>query len=352
MKSIKTRYYFFMYSYRFLILYIIYGILSLVIELFTIRLLTSFGVWHFVGVSIGFIVGVIFAFIMNAGFNFNITKSKLKRALFCFTIISLFSFGFQMVIRTQILRWGISMDISRFLIAGVFFLVSYWFHSRITFKEYKKVGIAIYADGVEDIQRIYEKISDVCDFIHIDIVDETFKKNCAEIKAYRAEVVRAYWQNKMIEVHIMSKTPSKWFKDIFPYVNTVFIHISIEEDINRVLKQIQDFGCNAGLAVSVNENLNDIYPYLRNINEVLLLAIKNPGYSGQKFDSKILEWIDELNQLKERCNFRICVDGGINSTNIRFLNVEKIVSGSFVLGSPNPAEQIMYLQTSGEYDEY
>jgi ribulose-phosphate 3-epimerase len=351
MKSTKTKYHFFIYSNRFLILYIIYGILSLVIELFMIRILTSFGAWYSVSVSTGFIAGVIFAFIMNAGFNFHIAKSKQKRALFYFAIISLFSFGFQMVIRTQLLKWGISMDMSRFLIAGIFFLISYGFHRRITFKEHKKVGVAIYADGVEDIKQIYEKVSDVCDFIHIDIVDNTFKEDCADIKAYRAEVVRAYWQKKRIDVHIMSKTPSKWFNEILPYVNTVFVHINIKENLDDILKQIQDAGCSSGLAVSLSENLNDIYPYLERINDVLLLAIKNPGYSGQKFEVEILCWIDELDKHKYRNNFRICVDGGVNDTVIKLLNVESVVSGNYVLSSPNPIKKIMYLQTSGQYDE-
>ena len=51
------------------------------------------------------------------------------------------------------------MDVSRFVIAGSFFMISYALHRKFSFREYKKVGVAIYADGVEDIKLIYKKIS-------------------------------------------------------------------------------------------------------------------------------------------------------------------------------------------------
>jgi pentose-5-phosphate-3-epimerase len=85
---------------------------------------------------------------------------------------------------------------------------------------------------------------------------------------------------------------------------------------------------------------------------VLLLAIPKPGFSGQKFDMEILPWIDELNQHANRQNFEICLDGGVNQTTVKYLNVESVVSGSFILSAPNPIKNIMLLQTSGEYEKY
>jgi putative flippase GtrA len=203
MKSVIPQFRFITYRYRFLLLYVIFGLLSLVAELLVTRALISFGLWYPVGAGIGLIAGILLAFVLNTRFNFKIAKGKIKRSLLYFSAISLVAFGFQVFIRRYLIDFGISMDVSRFLIAGTFFIVSYLIHRRITFKEYKKVGVAIYADGVEDIRRVHEKIAEVCDFIHLDIVDSTYKKNCADIKAYRAEVVRAYWGKKEIEVHIM-----------------------------------------------------------------------------------------------------------------------------------------------------
>jgi ribulose-phosphate 3-epimerase len=244
------------------------------------------------------------------------------------------------------------MELSRFLIAGLFFIISYLLHRKFSFKEFKKVGVAIYADGVEDIKLIYDRISNISDFIHIDIVDKSFNPTCKDVKAYRAEVVRAYWQKKKIEVHIMSKTPSIWLDDLLPYVDIIYIHAEINENVQDIIKKIESAGVKAGIAVGISEKLESIYPYLENVKHVLLLAIPKPGFSGQKFDMDILPWIEELNQHKNRQNFEICLDGGVNQTTVKYLNVESVVSGSFILSAPNPIKNIMLLQTSGEYEKY
>lgn len=343
---------FLLYRYKFLILYTFFGFGSLCIELIVVRALQSFHIWYPAVALIGFIAGLLTAFILNVRFNFHVAPPKRERALLYFTLISFVSFCCQLFLRQELINRGMSVDLSRFVIAGAFFLVSYFLHRRISFKENKKVGVAVYADGVEDIKKIYEKISDVCDFIHVDIVDKTFKPDCHDVKAYRAEVLRAYWQKKTIEVHIMSRTPSVWLPDLLAYVDIIYIHLAIDEEINEVFAAIRAGGCKPGIAISMKDNIEDIYPYIPSISNVLLLAISKPGFSGQKFDMDALRMIECLDKHKNRTDFTICVDGGVNGDTIRYLNVEAVVSGSFVLSSPDPIKNIMYLQTSGEYEKY
>ncbi len=343
---------FLFYRYRFLLLYIIFGFISLSIELMVIRSLSTFNTIEPIKTIFSFFVGLIVAFILNIRFNFHIAQPKRKRALIYFTVISSVSFCIQLLFRKELIHSGMSMDLSRFLISGVFFIFSYFLHRKFSFKEYKKVGVAIYADGVEDIKKIYDKISNVCDFIHIDIVDKSFNLNANDVKAYRAEVVRAYWQDKPIEVHIMSKNPSIWLDELLPYVDIIYIHTNIDENIDNVLEKINQGGCSPGIALSLGDKVENIYPFLSKINHVLLLAIKQPGFSGQKFDMDILPYIETLDGEKHRNNIKICLDGGVNNSNIGFLNVDSVVSGSFVLNSKDPIRSIMYLQTSGEYEKF
>jgi ribulose-phosphate 3-epimerase len=340
------------YRYRFLLLYIAFGIISLLVELFVGRALISFNILSFFSLALSFIVGLITAFGLNIRFNFHIAQPKRQRALLYFTLISSVSYLVQYFFRQKLIYFGLPMEASRFLIAGLFFILSYLLHRKFSFKEFKKVGVAIYADGVEDIKLIYDRISNISDFIHIDIVDKSFNPTCKDVKAYRAEVVRAYWQKKKIEVHIMSKTPSIWLDDLLPYVDIIYIHAEINENVQEVIKKIESAGVKAGIAVGISEKLQSIYPFLENVKHVLLLAIPKPGFSGQKFDMEILPWIDELNQHANRQNFEICLDGGVNQTTVKYLNVESVVSGSFILSAPNPIKNIMLLQTSGEYEKY
>jgi len=343
---------YFIYRYRFLLLYAVFGIISLFTELLVARALISFDFPSYLSIIFSFIVGLLTAFGLNIRFNFHIAQPKRQRALLYFTLISSISFLVQYFFRQKLTYFGLPMELSRFLIAGLFFIISYLLHRKFSFKEFKKVGVAIYADGVEDIKLIYDRISNISDFIHIDIVDKSFNPTCKDVKAYRAEVVRAYWQKKKIEVHIMSKTPSIWLDDLLPYVDIIYIHAEINENVQEVIKKIESAGVKAGIAVGISEKLQSIYPFLENVKHVLLLAIPKPGFSGQKFDMEILPWIDELNQHANRQNFEICLDGGVNQTTVKYLNVESVVSGSFILSAPNPIKNIMLLQTSGEYEKY
>lgn len=333
-------------------LYAVFGIVSLFTELLVARALISFDFPSYLSIIFSFIVGLLTAFGLNIRFNFHIAQPKRQRALLYFTLISSISFLVQYFFRQKLTYFGLPMELSRFLIAGLFFIISYLLHRKFSFKEFKKVGVAIYADGVEDIKLIYDRISNISDFIHIDIVDKSFNPTCKDVKAYRAEVVRAYWQKKKIEVHIMSKTPSIWLDDLLPYVDIIYIHAEINENVQEVIKKIESAGVRAGIAVGISEKLESIYPFLENVKHVLLLAIPKPGFSGQKFDMEILPWIEELNQHKNRQNFEICLDGGVNQTTVKYLNVESVVSGSFILSAPNPIKNIMLLQTSGEYEKY
>lgn len=341
---------FYIYRFRFLILYIVFGFISLSVELLVIRALAILNLPYYVSAVVGFVVGLFLAFLLNIRFNFKISKVKIKRALFYFSLISLLSFCIQLFFRIFLISKGISIELSRFVISGTFFLLTYYIHRKVSFKEYKKVGVAIYTDGLEDIKMIYDRIENVPDFIHIDIVDKTVRNDCNEVKAYRAEVVKAYWGNKPIEVHIMSRTPSVWLDELIPFVDTIYIHINIDENVHEILSSIRKRGCNPGIVISLTDDIKDLYRYLSEVKHVMLLSIKSPGLSGQKFDEKVLSWINEFDTFRNRKDFTLCIDGGVNDSNIHYLNkVDSVVTGSFVLNSTNPIKNIIYLQTSGEY---
>ena len=88
------------------------------------------------------------------------------------------------------------------------------------------------------------------------------------------------------------------------------------------------------------------------INHILLLAIQQPGLSGQPLDMAVLDKIEAINKLENRNMYNLCIDGGVNDKTVRYLNADAVVSGSYVLGSENPVKSIMVLQTSAEYEAY
>ena len=342
---------FYLYRYRFLATYSIIGVFSLLVEIVCYNWLVKIGLPIWVAVIIGLAIGIFFAFWMNVRFNFKVPSSKRNRSLFYFATISIISATINFIFKNKLEALGYSYEFSRFTVAGTFFLMAYVFHRKFSFRDYKKVGVAIYANGVEDIKSIYEKIGSFSDFIHVDIIDDSFGETTNEVKTYRLEVIRAYWPKKKIHVHIMSRTPSKWLDECLKYCDSIIIHTEIDENISELISNIRKQQKRIGLCMTMQTSLEKLKPFYKNIDEIMLLTINKPGHSGQEFEMPALKKIEEINNWPERHKLELCVDGGIDEKNIGLLNVEKVVSGSSVLNNPEPKKQIMRLQTSSSYEK-
>lgn len=339
-----------LYRYRFLFNYIIIGFLSICVELLIFQAINNY-LTLLLAQTFGFIVGVIFAFVLNVRFNFKIPSPKRRRAFVLFLIISCISLILTLLFREFILaHLGLTYEVSRFVSSGCLFFIGYILNRKFTFKGYKQVGVAIYSDGEENIKAIWDKIKAVSDFIHVDIVDDTFNASAPRPAVYRMEAIKAFWPKKEIHCHIMSKYPSRWIKEIVDFADTIVIHYEIKEDIKAIISEIRKINKKVGICLLLETPIKAVNEFYNEIDEVMLLAIKKPGCSGQKFDVQILDKINYLNKLERGSNLDVCIDGGVNEHIIHLLNVGKVVSGAFVLNNNNPIKKIMQLQTSSQYE--
>ncbi len=328
---------------RYLVVYIFIGIISIIFELQIRSFLIKIGIDEFKSSIISLPISIIIAFLLNIRFNFKIQKKKIKQSFFYFFLISTTSLIIQFILKLNFDLTG-NYEIDRLLISGSCFIIFYFLHKNISFKNYVKVGVAIYANGVEDIKNIYEKIGPYPDFIHVDIVDETYLKGAPDIKSYKLEVIKALWPEKDIQVHIMSKYPSKWISEVKSYADKIFFHYEIEEDIESILKKNESLKKNFGLAVSVNTSFDDYKDIISLFDNMLFLTIKNPGYSGQQLLDKSYPIINRINDLTVNRKFELCVDGGVNYFNAKNIKSEEIVSGSFILNNKKPIETLLRMK--------
>lgn len=264
-------------------------------------------------------------------------------------LISILSYLIQAIAREKFIIFS-TYELNRIFYAGCFFWIGYAFHLKTSFKDYKKVGVAIYANGVEKIDEIFNKVDKYADFIHIDILDQTFNSKAEKVLSYKAEVVKAYWKNKFIEAHIMSRKPAKWVKEIAPYVDRIYVHVEIDEPLNQLLDLIKDFKCECGIVIQKQSHIKYWDKYHDKIDSILILAIENPGYSGQEFLIDSLKVIEKVNNHCNRNKISLNVDGGISDRIIKFIKAEYVVSGSYILNAKDPVNNIMILQTSSQYE--
>ena len=340
------------YRSRFLINYIIIGFISIIIELLIQNKLIDLNFNIYFATLISISIGISFAFFGNIFFNFKIPLQKRNQAFKYFTLISLFSGFLQWFAVSNIdtLEW--TYEGGRIFISGSMFMIGYLLHRKFSFRDRKKVGVAIYANGVEDVAQIHTTIGSYLDFIHVDIVDSTMNPNAEEVNTYRMETIKAYWPNKQIHTHIMSKTPSRYISEILLFSDITFIHPEYCEDIYDLYSTIKKAGKKFGLAFLFTTDIKKFESIIKLADNILLLSIKNPGLSGQEFQLKSLEKINFLNKHQYRNQFSLCIDGGVNEDIVSLLKAEDIVSGSSVLNNENPKKQIMRLQTASRYGAF
>ena len=338
------------YRYKFIFIYTIIGILSILLELLVRYNLMKIGFPVLISSILSIIAGILFAFYANIKINFKVPKLKIKRALIYFTSISLLSASIQYLIKLKLLDGALSYEVGRVSISGVVFVIAYYFHRKYTFADFKKVGVAIYANGTENLSQIHRSIGQLPDFIHVDIIDHTMNNNPSEVQTYRLETVRAFWPDIEIQTQIMSKKPSLWIDQVIGYSDVVYLHVESNENLFDLVNRIKRLGKKAGIALTLESNIEDYLDLLEEVDCILLLTIENPGFSGQKFSDQGIESIEKINSLLIRNKLLLCVDGGINTQNINNINAEYVVSGSAVLKSTNPMRVIMHLQTVGRYE--
>ena len=337
------------YKYRFFFGYVVIGFFSLVVEFLIFNFFNNFQNHPILNSLLSVLTGILFSFWFNVRYNFKVSKTKRNRSLYYFLIISFSSYLIQVFLINRF-ETHLSYEKLRIITSGSFFWIAYLFHRRFSFKDFKKVGVAIYANGVEDLELIYNKVQDYPDFIHVDIVDETYNNKSKQVLTYKTEVIRGYWNSKFIECHIMSNNPKKWILEIIKNVDRIFIHCEINENIDELLTLIKENNCQSGLVIQNRDQLNVFEKYRHKIDSVLVLSIENPGYSGQPFKTDALETVSKINNYKFRDQISLVVDGGINNKNIPLIRSENVVSGSYVINSKNPIKNIMVLQTSSQYE--
>ncbi len=324
--------------------YCLIGILSIIIELI-IR--NSFIFFEFNRISVvilPLLIGIFFAFICNIKLNFNIPRYYYTKSFFYFTIISLSSFSLQYLLSNFFVLENLNYEFTRLLMSGLVFIIAYNFHIKFSFQRNKKVGVAIYLDKDENIDEIFSKVGFYPDYIHVDMVDKTMNSNVNTPELNKFSEIRKKWPNHKIESHIMSLEPLKYIDEFSKYSDVIYFHNEINEDQKLIKDAILSKGIKPGIVIHASKNYTDIDKVIKNFSEILLLCIENPGTSGQKFIDKTLSILDEINNLKYRSKFLLCVDGGLSQSNIQQIDCDKIVSASNVFQSINPKKQIINLQ--------
>lgn len=182
------------------------------------------------------------------------------------------------------------------------------------------------------------------DYFHIDVMDGEFVNNY-QMPIKEVKEISSYTK-KLLDIHLMVENPLEYIEKLQNLnVEYITFHIEVLHNIEELINRCKELNYKVGLAIKPNTNINDLKPYLKNIDLILVMSVE-PGFGGQKFIESTIVRIENIRKMliKNKCeNILIEVDGGINDTNIKSLinaKVDIAVSGSYIVNSSNYQNQI------------
>ena len=190
-----------------------------------------------------------------------------------------------------------------------------------------------------------------CDEIHYDVMDGNFVD---EISMGPVILKSIYDLIELpVEIHLMVNNPRKNIEQFSELnVETITFHYESTKNHYSLINLIKSKGIKVGVALNPLTEIEKLYDFIEIVDRVLLMSV-DPGFSGQKFNPntpkkiKILkDYLDNLNLSK---NIDICVDGGINNSNIKLCKdagANIFVSGSSIFWNGNIKSNIMTLMSS------
>lgn len=193
------------------------------------------------------------------------------------------------------------------------------------------------------LEKDVDTVNRYADIFHLDVMDGVFVPNISfgfpviEAIASKAE--------KPMDVHLMIVQPERYVERFAKAgASMISFHLNATEDPAAVLAQIKALGVKAGLVINPDIPVEDLFPYLKDADYVLLMSVF-AGFGGQKFIEATYDRIRTLKaEIKRQgLDIKIEVDGGVSAKNAAALaeaGAEIFVAGSAVFKAEDPASVI------------
>ncbi len=194
-----------------------------------------------------------------------------------------------------------------------------------------------------DFSRLGAQVAEVMDagarVIHFDVMDGQFVPPITIgplVGAAIAEQVKA--AGGVLDVHLMVEDPDRQV-DAFARAgaDAISFHIEATPHAHRVLAQIREAGCLAGIVLNPGTPAEAVEGLAADTDFALCMSV-NPGWGGQKF---IPATLDKLRRLRGSlpADVPLEVDGGVDTTTVGecvAAGANLLVAGSAVFGADDP----------------
>ncbi|MBF2589124.1 ribulose-phosphate 3-epimerase [Listeria marthii] len=169
------------------------------------------------------------------------------------------------------------------------------------------------------------------ELLHCDVMDGVYVNNLALGPEYLG-IVRNNTEIPL-DIHLATITPLKYI-DMFAPVKPEYIsfHVEVADDVSEVIRKIRSYNVKPSIAINPETPIEAIYPYLDDVEMVLMMTV-NPGFAGQKFQTDVLQKLDDLKaKLAGKVHVPLIeVDGNINKETVGLMR--NCLPDIYVLGT-------------------
>ncbi|MCR5527045.1 MAG: ribulose-phosphate 3-epimerase [Lachnospiraceae bacterium] len=188
-----------------------------------------------------------------------------------------------------------------------------------------------------DFTKLGENIAETeragAQLVHIDVMDGIFVPNIS----FGMPVIKSIRKcsKQIFDVHMMVDRPERFIKEVADCgADIITFHYEATDHVLGVISKIHACGKKAGLAIKPNTSLEEIKPFLRDIDMLLIMTVE-PGLGGQSYIPSSTEKIKEAREYISNAGLEVDieVDGGIKLDNVDVVldaGANVIVAGSAV----------------------
>jgi ribulose-phosphate 3-epimerase len=190
-----------------------------------------------------------------------------------------------------------------------------------------------------------EKISQVSDLLHLDVMDNVFVPNFTFDFAAAAKIIKE--STLPVDAHLMVVDVDLIALQYAEVGSaSVTIHAEATSDISATLRGIRSRGARSSLALKPGTEMDSYSEFLDDADMFLIMTVE-PGFGGQKFMSEMMDKVRRTKALIGSRPIWLQVDGGISLETIeiaREAGADTFVAGSAVFNADDPAEMINLLR--------
>ena len=199
-----------------------------------------------------------------------------------------------------------------------------------------KVSVSILKKANNYKEEIKKINNTSCDYLHLDILDNTFAPNFS----FNLNDFASLKIDKPLDIHIMSTNfDYQVMEAIKLKPEMITIQFEAAKDISKYIKLIKDNNIKVGIAINPNTWLFKIKKYLKDIDLILVMGVY-AGFGGQEFIPKTYKRIKKLNTFGRK--YLLSLDGGVNEEVIENVrnDIDIIVVGNYITSSDNYEKKI------------